>query len=209
MWQCLNEYATPCYLWKLNGDDIRPVVAEAAAASAKAIAALPSVFPDKSYAWEHTDTHIPAPAVLRDVSDVHSPTPMSAPAGTSIVSTQQVVNLYRTTPNLVAVDSLTGDEPMKQTLPNALWIEGAGISISSKNGMIETNLANYLKATVASKDTPIVSYCLDYECWLSWNTAMRLVAMGYKHVYWYRGGIEAWMQAQLPTVKTVLSAQVY
>ena len=23
MWQCLNEYATPCYLWKLNGDDIR------------------------------------------------------------------------------------------------------------------------------------------------------------------------------------------
>jgi rhodanese-related sulfurtransferase len=27
---------------------------------------------------------------------------------------------------------------------------------------------------------------------------LRLVALGYKHVYWYRGGLEAWRAAGLP-----------
>jgi len=32
--------------------------------------------------------------------------------------------------------------------------------------------------------------------------ALRAVAVGYGKVYWYRGGIEAWTAAGLPTART-------
>ena len=42
-------------------------------------------------------------------------------------------------------------------------------------------------------------YCLDAKCWLSYNAALRLDALGYENLYWYRGGIAAWKAANLPT----------
>ena len=33
---------------------------------------------------------------------------------------------------------------------------------------------------------------------------MRLVALGYDEVYWYRGGREAWMAAGLPAAEVAL-----
>ena len=46
---------------------------------------------------------------------------------------------------------------------------------------------------------PIVVYCVDANCWLSYNAALRLHALGYENLYWYRGGIAAWNAANLPT----------
>ena len=42
-------------------------------------------------------------------------------------------------------------------------------------------------------------YCVDANCWLSYNAALRLHALGYENLYWYRGGIAAWKAANLPT----------
>ena len=48
--------------------------------------------------------------------------------------------------------------------------------------------------------------CHDPDCRCGWNSerfdgrnlALRLVALGYSKVYWYRGGREAWEVAGLP-----------
>ena len=49
-------------------------------------------------------------------------------------------------------------------------------------------------------DRPVVVYC-HKRCWLSWNGAKRLIAYGYRQVYWYPDGIEGWRAAKLPTVQ--------
>ena len=36
------------------------------------------------------------------------------------------------------------------------------------------------------------------------NLALRLVALGYTEVYWYRGGREAWLAAGLPVAHVAL-----
>ncbi len=41
---------------------------------------------------------------------------------------------------------------------------------------------------------------LSRECWVSYNAALRAINAGYTNVLWYRGGIEAWKAAGLPTL---------
>ena len=42
---------------------------------------------------------------------------------------------------------------------------------------------------------PLVFYCGGPECWMSYNAALRAIALGYRNVLWYRGGLEAWNHA--------------
>jgi hypothetical protein len=46
--------------------------------------------------------------------------------------------------------------------------------------------------------TPIVTVGFNSEYFGGHNLALRLVALGYTDVYWYRGGREAWEVARLP-----------
>jgi adenylate cyclase len=45
---------------------------------------------------------------------------------------------------------------------------------------------------------PIVTVGWNSERFDGRNLALRLVALGYQRVYWYRGGREAWEVAGLP-----------
>jgi len=51
--------------------------------------------------------------------------------------------------------------------------------------------------------TPIVAVGWSSERFDSRNLALRLVALGYTKVYWYRGGREAWEVANLPETDIV------
>ena len=52
---------------------------------------------------------------------------------------------------------------------------------------------------------PIVTAGWNVERFDGSNLALRLAALGYQHVYWYRPGREAWEVAGLP--ETALSIQ--
>lgn len=39
-------------------------------------------------------------------------------------------------------------------------------------------------------------YCQSTQCWMSYSAALRAINMDFTQVYWYRGGVEAWRQAQ-------------
>jgi PQQ-dependent catabolism-associated CXXCW motif protein len=56
----------------------------------------------------------------------------------------------------------------------------------------------FLEQQVKAKTNSVVFYCMSWECWLSYNAALRAVSLGYTDVYWYRGGIFAWFDAELP-----------
>ena len=47
---------------------------------------------------------------------------------------------------------------------------------------------------------PIVTVGWNSERFDSRNLTLRLAALGYKQLYWYRGGREAWEVASLPEV---------
>jgi len=45
---------------------------------------------------------------------------------------------------------------------------------------------------------PIVAVGCNCERFDGYNLALRLVALGYRNVYWYRGGREAWEANDMP-----------
>ena len=88
------------------------------------------------------------------------------------------------------------------TLAGAVWISGAGRGtnfLDPVQSVLEQLLA---KLSHGDKARALVFFCASAQCWLSYNAALRAVAADYEKVYWYRGGIEAWTAAGLPTART-------
>jgi PQQ-dependent catabolism-associated CXXCW motif protein len=59
---------------------------------------------------------------------------------------------------------------------------------------LRTNLARF---TGGDRTKALVIYCLR-DCWMSWNAAKRILAMGYANVVWYPDGTDGWAEAGLP-----------
>jgi rhodanese-related sulfurtransferase len=45
---------------------------------------------------------------------------------------------------------------------------------------------------------PVLVFAFNQNRWHSRNLALRLIALGYKNVLWYRGGWEAWESSEQP-----------
>ena len=64
---------------------------------------------------------------------------------------------------------------------------------------VQARLGSKLRTlTGGDMGRPIVAMGFNSEHFDSRNLALRLVALGYTHVYWYRGGSEAWQTDGLP-----------
>jgi PQQ-dependent catabolism-associated CXXCW motif protein len=52
-------------------------------------------------------------------------------------------------------------------------------------------------ASLASGDPsrPIVVFCPNENCWLSYNAALRLRQAGYSDIAWFREGTAGWVRA--------------
>lgn len=132
-----------------------------------------------------------------------APTPSAIP-GAKLISTRELQALLgdgRTPkpggPLLVDVAAGEGHA----TLPGAVWIPGAGRG-SSFVDILQGQLIELLsKLTGADKARPLVFFCVNSQCWLSYNAGLRAAVAGYSQVYWYRGGIDAWRAAGFPLAK--------
>jgi PQQ-dependent catabolism-associated CXXCW motif protein len=124
-----------------------------------------------------------------------APTPSEVP-GAKVIRTEALKTLVETS-NPILIDVAGGDNHI--TLKGAIWLPGAGRGVHFFD-LLQADLASRLSAFAeGDKARPLVFFCVDVECWLSYNAALRAVALGYTQVYWYRGGIAAWLQAKLPT----------
>jgi PQQ-dependent catabolism-associated CXXCW motif protein len=129
--------------------------------------------------------------------NLHSPTPTSIPGGKTILASE-LHDWLQSADKPILIDVLGGDISGRRGLPGALYMEsaiGAGrIGIEMRDRF----RAALDKLTGGDKSKPLVFYCLNSQCWLSYNASRRAIVAGYTNVYWYRGGIEAWKELRYP-----------
>jgi PQQ-dependent catabolism-associated CXXCW motif protein len=143
---------------------------------------------------EDRDWGVAPPPGLRG-SNYHGRTPTTIP-GARVVKTLELKTMLESDPRPFLVDVLSG--PAHRALPGALWLHNGGLGdfdAAEEKRYLDTI------ALLAGHDTSrhLVFFCSSARCWLSYNAASRAARAGYTNVYWYRGGIEAWRAAGLPT----------
>lgn len=79
------------------------------------------------------------------------------------------------------------------SIPGAYWLPEVG------RGPIRPEIAAYLAASLSrlTEDDmarPLVVFCRA-DCWMSWNAARRIAALGYENVLWFPLGVEGWEEA--------------
>ena len=130
--------------------------------------------------------------------EMHGPTPASIPGG-QVITTRGLVELVQgQRVPFILFDTLGGPESLPSAI-SAAWASQPG----SFTDQVQRQLVQTLQqATQGRKDVPLIFYCLSTQCWMSYNASLRAINAGYTNVLWYRGGIEAWKQAGLPTQPT-------
>ena len=135
----------------------------------------------------------------------HAPTPTTHPTA-AVINTQDLHAMLIGPNPPVTINAVSGKNQVT-SIPGSIWLPAAG-----QGGTLDDNVQTYLASTIQTitEDDlarPMVVYCLDANCWLSYNAALRLHALGYENLYWYRGGIAAWKAASLPARMTTAYRQ--
>lgn len=152
-----------------------------------------------NYANELTDFGVPPQSGLQE--NISSETPTHIP-GAQVVTTQEVARWWRAR-EVLLIDVLPEGSsrpgaPPHASIPGALRIPGAG-DYGDFRDEIQRNLGSRLAAaTGLDLKRPIVFFCQGARCWESYNAALRARVMGYRNIFWYRGGLASWDAAGLP-----------
>ena len=208
LYSCNKAAHDVCRLYAVNDEVVFTRYAAFDERSRTIIAALRrerfffSQFGDELY-----DFGVASPEALRQ-GNYHAGTP-TALRGVSTVKTVDLVKMLVSASPPTLVDALDGDG--HKTLPGAFWIRGAGDYAASEDTNAETrDRFGYVLTglTKGDKTAPLVFFCLDSRCWLSYNAALRARELGYTNLHWYRGGVTAWEAARLDMLDAVQHGQV-
>ena len=108
-------------------------------------------------------------------------TPMSVPGGRTLL-TQDVANLLAAARKPVVVTTTT-DTP---TIPGTLFVQFP--YAGSLDDVWRPRLERFMRElTDGEMDRPIIVFSFNQYRWYGRNLALRLIALGYKNVGWYRG----------------------
>ena len=94
------------------------------------------------------------------------------------------------------------------TIPSALAFLNSGFAYQeeAREAAYDKRFGGLLKLLAPNPQKMLVFFCGGRNCWMSVNAALRAKKHGYSQVAWYRGGIESWNTAQLPTAPAVFQA---
>lgn len=133
------------------------------------------------------------PTSKLQVADFYAPTPLSVPSA-AMVRTADLPSLLATTPAPVVLDVSCGESVIADAI-FAPWADDG----DRFDDDIQTRLAQELRAKTGDDlARPIVAVGNGVYGWGGYNAALRAAALGYRTIYWYRGGEEAWSKARLP-----------
>ena len=151
----------------------------------------------RDHADEEADIGIASDDALH--TDYEAPTPTSVP-GARTIRTLELATMVEQRKPLV----LDASVPWGASVPGAvgLWGSGVGGSVSDEHqGRLGRKVQ---QLTQGDRNMPMVAMGWNSERYQGRNLALRLVALGYTNVYWYRGGREAWEVANLPETEFVM-----
>jgi adenylate cyclase len=127
-------------------------------------------------------------------------TPLTVPGATTIRTPELAALLNGGKP--VVIDASQGN----RTLAGAISLYEGGLGGSLQDST-QDRLRSFMQTiTGGDRSRPIVALSINAERWAGYNLALRLTALGYRHVYWYRGGREAWEVAGLVTAQAQITA---
>jgi adenylate cyclase len=130
--------------------------------------------------------------------EYEAPTPTTAP-GVRTIQTADLATLVERERPLV-LDTTSWGKSVPGSI--GLWRAGIGGGIFDQ---YQERLRNKMNQLTANDLTvPVVAMGWNAERFQGRNLALRLVALGYTNVYWYRGGREAWEVAGLPETELPL-----
>lgn len=150
------------------------------------------------HAEEDADFGVMSDDMLR--RDLAGPTPTTM-SGARTIRTGDLVPFLAEQKQIV-VD--TGLYSWGRSIPGAVGLKNAGLG-GSYSDTAQDHLRRKMREL--SKDDltiPIIAVGWNSERFDGYNLALRLVALGYTNVYWYRGGREAWEIASLPETELVV-----
>jgi len=145
----------------------------------------------RDHADEDADVGLALDGVLH--SDYEAVTPTTVP-GARTIRTPDLAILVEQRKPLVLDVSL----PWGRSIPGAVGLWGGGVGGDTSDqyeGRLETKMQ---QLTHGDRSVPVIAAGWNSERYQGRNLALRLVALGYTNVYWYRGGREAWEVAGLP-----------
>ena len=152
----------------------------------------------RDHADEDADFGVPADGLLR--SEIAGRTPTEAP-GVMTIRTAELVALLSNIRPLV-IDTVSNS--WRRSIPGAVGLRFSGLGGSLADEAQERLRQKMTELTGSDLNRPIAAVGWNSECFDGRNLALRLAALGYTRVYWYRGGREAWEVAELPETELAL-----
>ena len=155
---------------------------------------------------EQRDFGLQTAAALKD-APYEGPTPLRVSGIETVTTNELKAMIDAATPPIVvdvrlAPDSCRGipgarcDEAI-QSLPTSLWLPGAGLA--GGNDFQQKFADRIAQYTCGDRQAPIVFFGSSKSDWLPVNASLRSAAIGYRRIFWYRGGRSAWRTAGYPT----------
>jgi rhodanese-related sulfurtransferase len=164
----------------------------------------PEPDPAALLAERSTPTSPPRETLRTDA--VRLPTPASL-EGVEVIDTAQLLQRLRSEAPPIVIDVAAEGERM---IPGALHIVNGGRAVADPqaDAALEKRFQALLRAAGAFsvRQPALVFYGEGPNTWWAFNAAMRAAAAGYPKVLWYRGGMEAWQRAGMPTQQKTAAA---
>lgn len=140
---------------------------------------------------EMVDSGVTSTGDLREFTETDTPTPMAIPLGRTLKTADVVDMLAHRQPVIL---TSTNTVP---TIPGTIFIEMP--STGSFDDEWQTRLGRLMQELCGNNVAKtILVFGYNLNRWDSRNLALRLIALGYTDVNWYRGGWEAWEASGQP-----------
>ena len=109
--------------------------------------------------------------------------------GTMKISAEDLLDFRTEFTGLVIIDARAAHQADDITIENAVAIPSQLISPET------------LTDATTDKFTPVVFFCEGEHSSDSYKAARKAVALGYATVFWFRGGLQEWLDKGLPVIK--------
>jgi adenylate cyclase len=152
----------------------------------------------RDHAEEDADFGVAPSDLLRE--DPVGYTPQSAP-GVNTIRTMALPALLAERQPIIIDTTLFS---WGQSIPGAIGLKDAGVGGNLSDSAQARLHRKMLMLTGGDLAKPIVAVGWNSERFDGRNLALRLAALGFTNVHWYRGGREAWEVAGLPEVEMVV-----
>lgn len=126
-----------------------------------------------------------------------TPTPDTAPEGVKIAQVADIENIIREGGVIYDVRWHYSEYVFEGHIPTAVSVPFTEWSKKSVDYTAAEDHWDY-STLPADKNTPVAFYCMGLNCWKSYKVSEQVAKMGYKNVYWYKGGQPEWDKLGLP-----------